>query len=67
VEATEHHFTGKERDVETGLDYFGARYFSSAAGRWVSPDWSATVAPIPMRSSTLRRASIYMRMWGIIL
>jgi RHS repeat-associated protein len=47
VEATEHHFTGKERDMETGLDYFGARYFSSNAGRWVSPDWSATVAPIP--------------------
>ncbi len=20
-------FTGKERDVETGLDYFGARYY----------------------------------------
>jgi len=23
-------FTGKERDGETGLDYFGARYLSSA-------------------------------------
>jgi RHS repeat-associated protein len=31
-------FTGKERDAETGLDYFGARYFSSAQGRWTSPD-----------------------------
>jgi RHS repeat-associated protein len=31
-------FTGKERDSETGLDYFGARYFSSAQGRWTSPD-----------------------------
>jgi RHS repeat-associated protein len=30
--------TGKERDVETGLDYFGARYLSSAQGRWMSPD-----------------------------
>src|SRR5262245_62423616 len=30
-------FTGKERD-ETGLDYFGARYFSSVAGRFVSVD-----------------------------
>jgi YD repeat-containing protein len=27
-------FTGKERDAETGLDYFGARYFSGAQGRW---------------------------------
>jgi YD repeat-containing protein len=25
-------FTGKERDAETGLDYFGARYFLSAEG-----------------------------------
>ena len=31
-------FTGKERDTETGLDYFGARYMSSAQGRWTSPD-----------------------------
>ena len=30
--------TGKERDSETGLDYFGARYFSSAQGRFTSPD-----------------------------
>jgi RHS repeat-associated protein len=31
-------FTGKERDAETGLDYFGARYFSGAQGRFASPD-----------------------------
>jgi len=31
-------FTGKERDAETGLDYFGARYFSGAQGRFMSPD-----------------------------
>ena len=30
--------TGKERDAETGLDYFGARYLSSAQGRFTSPD-----------------------------
>jgi len=30
--------TGKERDSETGLDYFGARYFSGAEGRFTSPD-----------------------------
>ncbi|MCW5964074.1 MAG: HNH endonuclease, partial [Bryobacterales bacterium] len=27
-----------ERDAETGLDYFGARYMSSAQGRFTSPD-----------------------------
>lgn len=31
-------FTGKERDAESGLDFFGARYMSSAQGRWTSPD-----------------------------
>lgn len=31
-------FTGKERDNETGLDYFGARYFASVQGRFTSVD-----------------------------
>ena len=31
-------FTGKERDQETGLDYFGARYYGSTMGRFMSPD-----------------------------
>src|SRR5713226_8104817 len=31
-------FTGKERDAETGLDYFGARYFSGPQGRFTSAD-----------------------------
>jgi RHS repeat-associated protein len=31
-------FTGKERDDETGLDYFLARYYSSSLGRFTSPD-----------------------------
>jgi RHS repeat-associated protein len=31
-------FAGKERDAETGLDYFGARYYSSVRGRFTSPD-----------------------------
>jgi len=31
-------FTGKERDSESGLDYFGARYYGSALGRFSSAD-----------------------------
>jgi RHS repeat-associated protein len=31
-------FTGKERDNETGYDYFGARYYDSKIGRWMSVD-----------------------------
>jgi RHS repeat-associated protein len=31
-------FTGKERDSESGLDYFGARHHASALGRFMSVD-----------------------------
>ncbi|MCU0241667.1 MAG: RHS repeat-associated core domain-containing protein [Vicinamibacteria bacterium] len=31
-------FTGKERDSETGLDYFGARYYESKSGRFTTTD-----------------------------
>jgi len=37
-DATPLHFTGKARDTESGNDYFGARYYASAMGRWMSPD-----------------------------
>jgi RHS repeat-associated protein len=37
-DAVRQKFTGKERDAETGLDYFLARYDSSAQGRFTSPD-----------------------------
>src|SRR5262249_47438322 len=40
-------FTGKERDSETGLDYFGARYYSNGLGRFITPDWSAVPVPVP--------------------
>jgi RHS repeat-associated protein len=30
--------TLKEREIETGLDYFGARYYASTQGRFTSPD-----------------------------
>jgi RHS repeat-associated protein len=40
-------YTAKERDAESGNDYFGARYYSSAMGRFMSPDWSAKAEPVP--------------------
>jgi len=39
-------FTGKERDPETGLDYFGSRYYSNGLGRFITPDWSVTPVPV---------------------
>lgn len=47
IDATENHFTGKERDAESGLDYFGARYYASNMGRWMSPDWAKTPEGVP--------------------
>ena len=44
---TEQFFTGKERDPESADDYFEARYYNSAAGRFLSPDWSAKEEPVP--------------------
>ena len=45
-------FEGKERDPETGDDYFGARYYSSRLGRWLSADWSGVPAPVPYANLT---------------
>ena len=47
VDATEHHFTQKERDAESGLDYFFARYYSSGLARFMTPDWAAKPAAVP--------------------
>jgi RHS repeat-associated protein len=41
------HFTGKERDTESGLDMFGARYYGSGLGRFMTPDWAAKATAVP--------------------
>jgi RHS repeat-associated protein len=46
-DAAEQHFTGKERDAESGLDYSGARYFGSSMGRFQSPDPSGAAFSDP--------------------
>ena len=38
VDGMRQRFDGKERDTESGLDYFLARYYSSAQGRFTSVD-----------------------------
>jgi RHS repeat-associated protein len=45
--ATTHKFTGKERDSESGLDFFGARHYASSMGRWLVPDWAAKPSAVP--------------------
>ena len=50
ADATEHHFTGKERDAESGNDYFGARYYASGLARFITPDWSGNATAVPFAS-----------------
>jgi len=50
TDATEQHFTGKDRDTESGLDYFGARYLESSFGRFMTPDWAASPVAVPYAS-----------------
>ena len=38
-------FTSKERDAESNLDYFGARYYESLTGRWMQVDPLANKYP----------------------
>ena len=45
-------YTGKELDAETGLYYFGARYYDAAQGRFMTPD---TTVQSPGDPQTLNR------------
>jgi RHS repeat-associated protein len=45
--ANHYKFSGKERDTETQLDYFGARYYSNLMGRFITPDWAEKATAVP--------------------
>lgn len=51
--AQHYKFTGKERDTESGLDNFGARYEASNLGRFMSRLLTGQAA-IPTESKILR-------------
>jgi RHS repeat-associated protein len=56
IDGVRQKFTGKERDDETGLDYFSARYYSSTQGRFTSAD------PVTLTSARLfdpQRINLY--------
>ena len=40
-------YTGKERDTESGNDYFEARYYASSMGRFMYPDWASNPRAVP--------------------
>jgi RHS repeat-associated protein len=54
-------FTGKERDAETSLDYFGARHYGAGMGRWGSADViNLTSSRLFAPSSTLNKYAYAM-------
>ncbi len=54
-DGTRQRFTSKERDTETGLDYFGARYYASIQGRFAGAD------PLFMEANRLQ----YPQSWNL--
>jgi RHS repeat-associated protein len=44
---TTHKFASTERDSESNLDNFKARYMASSLGRFMSPDWSSKPQGVP--------------------
>jgi RHS repeat-associated protein len=53
VRNSHYRFTGKERDTESGLDYFGARYYASTMGRFMTPDPSGLTFENPYNPQSL--------------
>jgi RHS repeat-associated protein len=59
------HSTGKERDSESGNDYFGARYYASTMGRFLSPDWASRVEPVPYaKLDNPQSLNLYSYVWN---
>jgi RHS repeat-associated protein len=54
-------FTSQERDGETGLDFFGARHYSSSLGRFMTVDPSRLSAYLENPQSFNRYAYVYGR------
>ncbi len=52
--SVKHKFTGQELDDETGLYYYGARYYDPQLGRFISPD---SIVQAPFDPQTLNRYS----------
>ena len=51
---TDFGFTGQKRDASANLMYYGARYYDSALGRFISAD---TIVPAPTNPQSLNRYS----------
>jgi RHS repeat-associated protein len=52
-DSNHYRFTGAERDSESGLDYMGARHYSSGLSRFMTPDPSGLAAAHPGNPQSL--------------
>jgi RHS repeat-associated protein len=53
--STSHKFTGDERDTETNLDHTWFRQYTSAQGRWMTPDPAGLAAVDPTNPQSWNR------------
>jgi RHS repeat-associated protein len=65
--STRRRYTGKERDSETGLHYYGARYLDSRTGRWLSgdPAVSEYIPSAPVNEEAKKRNGSLPGMGGV--
>ena len=54
-------FTGKEHDWESGNDFFGARYYGSTMGRFMSPEYSVNSAVLELPQTWNKYSYVYNR------
>jgi RHS repeat-associated protein len=63
-ESKRYRYTGKERDEENGLYYYGARYGAPWIGRWINPDPSGLADGLNLYSVTRHNPTTYIDRTG---
>jgi RHS repeat-associated protein len=64
VSLKRYRYTGKERDQESGLYYYGARYYAAWLGRWTSCDLKYTDRKNNLYQSNFNNPILYIDMIG---
>lgn len=64
--AKRYRYSGKERDVSTGLYYFGARFYAPWLGRWVSPDPAGASDGLNIYAFVQGNPTTHLDEWGTV-
>ncbi|MCC0672505.1 sugar-binding protein [Clostridioides sp. ES-S-0145-01] len=65
VNLKEYRYSAKERDLSTGLYYYGERYYASHIGRWVSADPAGKVNGLNLYTFTINNPIRYSDDFGM--